>query len=239
MTSRLDTSDPALKEIVAKVRSDTDPASWCVLGYEGKAKIILKNSGSGSFMGAMEELEDGAVNYCLLRVEGGRDQESKSVKFVSVVWVGPSVGGMQKGRVGAHKADILEPILGWTVVDMQVDDMDDLTEAKITEMLKKASGANYDLGSNAGGNYKGQGSASIQQQARDKYKALEKDSNIGPVVFEKYEKPKEYAPSQRAAALMHARTHAHKRGSGEEKSEGIVHLEALPLTNNSSSPSFD
>ena len=47
MTSRLDTSDPALKDIVAKVRSDDDPTSWCVLGYEGKAKIILKNSGSG------------------------------------------------------------------------------------------------------------------------------------------------------------------------------------------------
>ena len=190
MTSRLDTSDPALKEIVAKVRSDTDPASWCVLGYEGKAKIILKNSGSGSFMGAMEELEDGAVNYCLLRVEGGRDQESKSVKFVSVVWVGPSVGGMQKGRVGAHKADILEPILGWTVVDMQVDDMDDLTEDIIREKLKKASGANYDLGSNAGGKYESNAKA-IQQGAKGNYGALEKEGNIGPVKYETFARPKE------------------------------------------------
>ena len=238
MTARFDVSDPAIKEGLAAVRSDVMPATYCVIGYEGKAKLICKKVGEGNPYAAMEEMDDAEVCYALLRVGNTRDQESKTSKFVMITWVGPSVGGMQRGRVAGHKPDVKE-LIGQSHVDTQSDDMDDLTEAKITEMLKKASGANYDLGSNAGGNYKGQGSASIQQQARDKYKALEKDSNIGPVVFEKYEKPKEYAPSQRTAALMHARAHAHTRGSGEEKSEGIVHLEALPLTNNSSSPSFD
>ena len=42
-------------------------------------------------------------------------------------------------------------------VDVATDDMDDLSEAMITEKLKKASGANYDLGSNAGGASSGRG----------------------------------------------------------------------------------
>ena len=36
---------------------------------------------------------------------------------------------------------------------MATDDKDDLSEQAITDKLKKASGANYDLGSNAGGKY--------------------------------------------------------------------------------------
>ena len=33
------------------------------------------------------------VSYLFLRVSGGRDQESKTVKFVFIVYVGPSVVG--------------------------------------------------------------------------------------------------------------------------------------------------
>ena len=40
-TARLDLSDSALKDAVLKVRSDASPETFCVLGYEGKAKIVL------------------------------------------------------------------------------------------------------------------------------------------------------------------------------------------------------
>ena len=52
--------------------------------------------------------------------------------------------------MGAHKPDV-KAFVGQSHVDYQTDDKDDLSEAALTERLKKASGANYDLGSNAGG----------------------------------------------------------------------------------------
>ena len=254
-TARLDISDPALKEAVANVRSDSTDAKYCIFNYEGKAKIKVKEVGSGSMADMAEELDDGEVSFVLLRVEGGRDQESKAVKFCYIVFVGSAVGGMAKGRVSSHKMDLKvhtpspnqrahahaplagmrqtpdtwseapslrlrcasfllrllplssprrvssipagksprhpwhrpplfrcdsQEIIGWTVVDIQTDDKDDLKEEIIREKLKKASGANYDLGSNAGGTYESK-AGDIGKSAAAKYKELEKQSNIGPV----------------------------------------------------------
>ena len=82
------------------------------------------------------------VSYALLRITGTRDQESKTVKFVFITYLGPSVGGMARGRVGAHKPDV-KALVGQSHVDYQTDDKDDLSEASLTDRLKKASGANY------------------------------------------------------------------------------------------------
>ena len=93
----------------------------------------------------------------------------------------------------------------------QTDDKDDLTEEVIRDKLKKASGANYDLGSNAGGTYKSQ-AGGIQASARANYQTLEKESNIGPVVFDKYKKDKNVRalPRRQACwpACLLADTHA-------------------------------
>ena len=126
-TARLDVSDPALADAVIKVRSDTSPETFCLFGYEGKSKIVLKECGTGSPYSAIDSMEDEVVSYALLRITGTRDQESKTVKFVWVVYVGPSVGGMARGRVGAHKGDI-KAVVGQSHVDIQTDDKTDLTE---------------------------------------------------------------------------------------------------------------
>ena len=77
-------------------------------------------------------------------------------------------------------------------MDIQTDEKSELTEEAITTKLKKASGANYDLGSNAGGQYDSK-AGDIGKSAAAKYRELEKLSNIGPVVFDKGPaKPKDY-----------------------------------------------
>jgi hypothetical protein len=190
-TSRLDLSDKALADAILKVRSDASPETYCVFGYEGNSKIVLKDIGTGSCYECIDDMDEGSVSYALLRVTGTRDQESKTVKFVFICYVGPSVGGMQKGRVNGHKGDV-KAMVGQSHVDIQADDKADLTEANITAKLKKASGANYDLGSNAGGAYESN-AKSIGASAAAKYRELEKTSNIGPVVFDKGPaKPKDY-----------------------------------------------
>ena len=118
-TARLDISDPALNDAIVKVRSDASPETYCIFGYEGKSKIVLKSCAEGNAFDAIGELDDAEVSYGLLRVGNTRDQESKTVKFVFIVYVGPSVGGMARGRVGGHKGDIKE-MIGQSHVDIQV-----------------------------------------------------------------------------------------------------------------------
>lgn len=96
---------------------------------------------------------------------------------------------MQRGRVSAHKLTVKE-FIGQSHIDLQADDKADLSVEVIVERLKKASRANYDLGSNASG-YSSQ-AADIGKTAAEKYKALEKETNIGPITFEKFDKPKDY-----------------------------------------------
>ena len=190
-TARLDLTDPALQEALIKVRSDASPETACVFGYEGKSKIVVKSCSTGNAFDCVEDLDDAAVSYVILRITGTRDQESKTVKFVFIVYVGPSVGGMQRGRVGGHKGDVKE-LVGQSHIDIQTDDKDELSEAAITAKLKKASGANYDLGSNAGGAYESK-AGDIGKSAAARYKELEKVSNIGPVIFDTGPaKPKDY-----------------------------------------------
>jgi len=186
-TTRLDVSSPELKAAIADVRSDGSATNWCIFGYEGKSKIVLKSKGEGSLVAMVAEVSDEEVSYCLLRSVSG-DQESKRIKFVIIVYVGPNVGGMARGRVGGHKGDVKE-LMGQSHVDFQTDDRSDLTEENIKDRLAKAAGANYDLGSNAAGYTTNAGG--IKAKAASNYKTLEKESNIGPVKYETFERPKE------------------------------------------------
>jgi len=87
----VDVSDGGISTAIASVRDDGTDDMYAILKYDGKAKLILQKTGSGSMDEMAGELDDGEVQYVLLRVEGGRDQESKAVKFVFITWVGASV----------------------------------------------------------------------------------------------------------------------------------------------------
>ena len=69
-----------IKEAIRKVRSDADPETFLLLGYEGKAKIVLKACGTGNAYACVEDMDESEVSYALLRITGTRDQESKTVK---------------------------------------------------------------------------------------------------------------------------------------------------------------
>lgn len=108
----VDISDPRLKQAVESVRSDASPEKFSIFTYEGKSKIVLKHVGQGSIADMVQQLSDAEISYVLLRVEGGRDQESKSVKFCYITFVGSSVGGLARGRVSSHKMDLKASRLG-------------------------------------------------------------------------------------------------------------------------------
>lgn len=110
------------------------------------------------------------------------------MKFVYITYTGPSVPGIAKGRAGAHRTDV-EKLIGQSHLNFQTDDVDDLDDAAIKDKLLKAAGANYDLGSNSAGYSTNAGS--IKAHAANNYKTLEKESNIGPIIFNDKPLPKE------------------------------------------------
>ena len=57
----LDLSDPALAEAIANVRSDTTPSTFCIFGYEGKAKIVCKEVGEGPAYKAVDSMDEAEV----------------------------------------------------------------------------------------------------------------------------------------------------------------------------------
>ena len=79
------------------------------------------------------------------------------------------------------------------------------------QKLSRGAGANYDLGSNAGGSYTSNASA-IRSKACANYGKLEKTTNIGPIAYEKFARPKETPvdlagrPTVAAAAQVRANT---------------------------------
>lgn len=186
-TARLDLSEEEMKPIIADVRNDATNTNYMILTYESKNKIVCKKTGAGDIDALHSDLSDDEVQYVLFRFISG-DQESKRTKFIFLCFIGPNVGGLTKGRVAAHKPDVLR-LLGQSHVQVSSDDRDDFSATAIADKIKKASGANYDLGSNASG-YETKGGA-IGAEAAAKYKALEKETTIAPVQYEKFARPKE------------------------------------------------
>jgi hypothetical protein len=44
------------------------PETFCVFGYEGKAKIVLKDKGTGSPYACIDDMDESQVYYALLRI---------------------------------------------------------------------------------------------------------------------------------------------------------------------------
>jgi len=186
-TARLDLSEDAIKPIIAQIRDDAQPETYMILKYESKSKIVCAKTGTGDLDALHEDLSDDEVQYVLFRYEAG-DQESKRTKFIFLAFIGPNVGGMTKGRVAAHKPDVMA-MIGQSHLQISTDDRDEFTAAQVKDKVKKAAGANYDLGSNASG-YDTKG-GEIGKSAAAFYKEKEKETTIAPVKYETFARPKE------------------------------------------------
>ena len=128
-----------------------------------------------------------------------------------LVYVGPNVGGMAKGRAAAHGGNI-KATLGQSHLQISTDDTDEFSEKEVADKIKKAAGANYDLGSNTrsvdGAEVKYQTQAgAIGKAAANRYKELEKETPIKPVPYETFARPKA-TPMEAAAGPTRPESHA-------------------------------
>mmetsp|Transcript_47633 Transcript_47633/g.113403 ORF Transcript_47633/g.113403 Transcript_47633/m.113403 type:complete len:221 (-) Transcript_47633:21-683(-) len=167
------------KAAVADCRKDSSPTNWAAFMYEGKNKLVLRNTGSAGFAEFKESCPDDQCTWAFLRMTAG-DQESKRAKFVVIQYNGPSLGGMAKSRAGVQKPEI-EAAIGQHHVFFFADGPSDLLEEDVMEKITKSAGANYDLGSNSKGYESKIGE--IKLSAGDAYRKTEKEGDGKAVVY--------------------------------------------------------
>jgi hypothetical protein len=138
-----------VSSLVHDLKDDHNPTSWLLMSYD--KKLTAKVSGTGEAEDYWEEfrshLSEDEVIFCLLRVVMG-DAESRRPKFVFVTWMGEGVGMMKKAKVAIHRGEVAKA-LGAFHCDFAVDSLGELELAAIKVKLKKAMGADYDMGSNS------------------------------------------------------------------------------------------
>lgn len=139
--------EDAARAALAEVRSDTSPTNWAILTYNAPSKsktLKLHGTGSGGFDEFLGALQDDLVCYGLVRLTEVVDQ-STTIKFVFVNWVGDNINRMQRALLATHKGFITKFFSPFHV-DHECNRKDEISEAIIMAKIKKAAGtANFVL----------------------------------------------------------------------------------------------
>jgi hypothetical protein len=82
------------------------PLARCIISYEGTTgaaaqRLTVFAEGNGGIEALKEKLTDDMLAYCLLR-ETDQIDESVTVKFAFINWLGNSAPRMQKSRISIH-----------------------------------------------------------------------------------------------------------------------------------------
>jgi len=129
-----------LKADIKEVRNDTSSTDWCLFGYEGGKGNTIVSLGKGS--GGLEELLQNTKNdivcYGLLRKTLQID-ESLTVKFAFIQWIGENIDRMHKARLGTHKGAINELFAPYHV-DLLCNNVSEVNDDLIMQKIKDASG---------------------------------------------------------------------------------------------------
>jgi len=182
---------PGCQEYYQAVFFDNDPTNWCLLGYEGNTLKPL-GKGEGGLTELVAQFQDNEVYYAMLRMIKTDDcGDSVRTKFVFITWVGPSASPLKKGKVNGHKPEVGLLFKGYHI-EKAIYERRELIglENEIETLLKKAGGANYDLGNTRSGISKGNASE-YKKATKEFFENKEKESSIGPVVYFKSALPKE------------------------------------------------
>lgn len=129
------------KNALLDVRSDSTDTNWCLFSYEGPKsnKITLVGKGSGGADQLAEHLKDDMVGYGLVRKTDKID-DSVTVKFAYIHFVGENVPRMQKARVSVHSGSV-RSFIGQYHVDINATTIPEISDAVVNEKVTETSGS--------------------------------------------------------------------------------------------------
>eukprot|EP00761_Pharyngomonas_kirbyi_P012191 gb/GECH01012218.1/.p1 GENE.gb/GECH01012218.1/~~gb/GECH01012218.1/.p1 ORF type:complete len:344 (+),score=106.10 gb/GECH01012218.1/:1-1032(+) len=127
-------------DAIKDVRNDETETDWCLLQFTGKKSVEFVTKGSGGADEMKEHLKDDGVFYGLVRVTEQID-DSITVKFAYVNFVGNSVRPMMRGRANTHHGAIQDMIRSIQVyhVDFVISDRDEISQSIVMEKVGNAS----------------------------------------------------------------------------------------------------
>lgn len=138
---KLQNDGAEIKEIIRDVRNDANDTNWCLVGYENKKGNVLIPLGSGS--GGVEELlnhlSDDMVGYALVR-KTERIDESITVKFAHIKFIGENIDRMHRARLGTHSGAVTALFTPYHV-DMNVTNKSELSDDIVMQKISDASGS--------------------------------------------------------------------------------------------------
>eukprot|EP00727_Mastigamoeba_balamuthi_P014639 m51a1_g9800 hypothetical protein (525) ;mRNA; r:1789856-1792541 len=147
--------DPqAVADALAQVRSDTSPVNWMGVTYESTRGQTLKLLGKGEdgADGLASHLTPEMVAFCIVRLVDKID-ESATVKFAYVLYLGEQVPRMQRAKLSVHQ-NAVRAYLGQAHVDFTCAQPGELSTetllARVMEVSGTASRVLNDSGSREG-----------------------------------------------------------------------------------------
>ncbi|PRP81054.1 hypothetical protein PROFUN_11132 [Planoprotostelium fungivorum] len=133
--------ESAIRNAIKEVRADDNPTDWALVGYEGDkgSTLVLNGKGSGGLEELRSHLRENAVGYGLLRTTDKIDN-SVTVKFVFINWVGEKIDRMHRARLGTHKGQVHDLFAPFHV-DINAAVESEVTADIVREKVQDASGS--------------------------------------------------------------------------------------------------
>eukprot|EP00897_Mesotaenium_endlicherianum_P000988 jgi/Mesen1/10890/ME000935S10224 len=133
------------------------------------------------------QLDDGKILYGFLRLNKTDDRgDSKRVKFVFITWVGETASPLKKGKVTIHKKQCATLFKGYHI-EKQIyerEALDSLAD-DIDADLKKAGGANYDLGNTKAPPVPAGHSPAMKSESKKFFEQKEQETEIKNIIYDK------------------------------------------------------
>jgi len=129
------------RDALKSVRNDKSDVDWCLFTYEDpkSQKITLKGTGNGGIEDLKKHLSNDMIGYGLVRKTDKID-DSITVKFVYIFWLGEDAPRMQKARVSTHQGAV-RSFIGQFHVDISASDLSELSEQVLQDKVMDNSGS--------------------------------------------------------------------------------------------------
>jgi len=123
---------------IKSVRDGTN--DWCLVGYEGKKgnTLVSLGKGTGGVSELVENLADDFTAYGLVRKVDKID-ESLTVKFAFIAWLGESTDRMHRARLGTHTGAVKDLFAPYHV-DLNCNHKEELSDDIILRKIQENSG---------------------------------------------------------------------------------------------------
>jgi len=129
-----------IKDAIQDVRNDKTHTNWVLLTYQGENTndVKLLGKGDGGINELISRLHDENVGYGLVRLVEKFD-DSDTVKFVFIHWVGEKIHRMLRARKGTHIGAIKETLAPYHT-DVEAEKHSEISEEIVLRAVSKASG---------------------------------------------------------------------------------------------------